>query len=170
MNVQIKTYNYEFAQIRTYFIATLFVIGNLLLPQLCHLIPRGGEMFIPIYFFTLIAAFRYGPVVGLITAVLSPIANNLLFGMPAAPMLNFVLTKSVILAISAFFATRYFKTLNPFVILAVVLCYQIVGGAVQFIFTQNFSMILSMFALAIPGMLIQIIGGYLVIKALNTFK
>lgn len=39
-------------------------------------------MFLPIYFFTLVAAFRCGWKVGLLTAVLSPVVNCLLFGMP----------------------------------------------------------------------------------------
>ena len=60
--------------------------GNIVLPQLCHLVPQG-LILLPIYFFTLIGAYKYGWQVGLLTAVLSPLANHLLFGMPPAPML-----------------------------------------------------------------------------------
>ena len=64
---------------KTYLFTIVFVVGNLLLPQLAHLIPQGGLIFLPIYFFTLIAAYKYGIHVGVLTAILSPLVNNLLF-------------------------------------------------------------------------------------------
>ena len=70
------------SELKAYLLAVAFVIGNIALPQLCHLIPQGGLILLPIYFFTLIAAYKYGFTVGLLTAVLSPLVNNLLFGMP----------------------------------------------------------------------------------------
>ena len=62
----------EYKNAATYRIAALFVIGNIALPQLCHLVPSGGPMLLPIYFFTLVAAYKYGWKVGLLTAVASP--------------------------------------------------------------------------------------------------
>lgn len=50
----------EYKNAATYWIAALFVIGNIALPQLCHLVPSGGPMLLPIYFFTLVAAYKYG--------------------------------------------------------------------------------------------------------------
>ena len=85
----VKLYNLDFDQVKTYLFATLFVAGNIILPQLCHLIPNGGHIFLPIYFFTLIASYKYGMKVGLMTAVLSPIVNSLLFGMPPAAVVRF---------------------------------------------------------------------------------
>ena len=97
----VKLYNLDFDQVKTYLFATLFVAGNIVLPQLCHLIPNGGHIFLPIYFFTLVAAYKYGMKVGLMTAVLSPIINSLLFGMPPAAVVPSILIKSVFLAVSA---------------------------------------------------------------------
>ena len=82
-----KLYSLSLNNTKTYLIATVFIACNLLLPQLAHLVPQGGFIFLPIYFFTLIAAYKYGIHVGLLTAVLSPIANNLLFGMPPSAVL-----------------------------------------------------------------------------------
>ncbi|MCE1156963.1 MAG: ECF transporter S component, partial [Bacteroidales bacterium] len=82
-----KLYSLHLSNTKTYLFATVFVTGNLLLPQLAHLVPQGGLILLPIYFFTLIAAYKYGIHVGLLTAVLSPLANNLLFGMPPSAML-----------------------------------------------------------------------------------
>ena len=37
--------------------AALFIVGNIVFPQLCHaLMPKGGLIFLPIYFFTLFGA------------------------------------------------------------------------------------------------------------------
>ena len=88
---------------RAYMAAALFVAGNIVLPQLCHLVPQGGLVWLPIYFFTLVAAYKYGLTAGLLTAVASPVANSLLFGMPAAVMLPIILVKSVLLALAASF-------------------------------------------------------------------
>ena len=106
MEKEIKIYNYGLNELKTYLFVLLFVAGNIILPQLCHLIPDGGKMFLPIYFFTLVASYKYGVKVGLMTAVLSPIINSLLFGMPAFALLPAILTKSVVLALAASFVAN----------------------------------------------------------------
>lgn len=80
----VRLYSLPYREAKTYGIALLFVAGNIILPQLFHLIPQGGITWLPIYFFTLIAAYKYGWKVGLLTAVLSPVANALFFGMPGS--------------------------------------------------------------------------------------
>lgn len=122
-----KLYSFNLSNAKTYLFATVFVIGNLLLPQLAHLIPQGGLIFLPIYFFTLIAAYKYGIHVGLLTAVLSPLANNLLFGMPPTAVLPAIIVKSVILAVAAAMAAKYFGKVSFWGILLAILAYQIVG-------------------------------------------
>lgn len=80
MESTVKLYSLGYKEAKTYLFAALFIIGNILFPQLCHLIPNGGHIFLPIYFFTLIGAYKYGWKVGLLTAVLSPIINSALLG------------------------------------------------------------------------------------------
>lgn len=82
-----KLYSLEYNNARTYGFSALFIAGNILLPQLCHTIHLGGPMLLPIYFFTLIGAYKYGWRVGLLTAVLSPLINSMLFGMPLPEVL-----------------------------------------------------------------------------------
>ena len=94
----VKLYSLEYNQLRTYWAVTLFVAGNMILPQLCHLVPQGGIRWLPIYFFTLVGAYKYGWKVGLLTALVSPLVNSALFGMPAVAVLPAVLLKSVLLA------------------------------------------------------------------------
>lgn len=73
-----------FASRRTYLLALAFIAGNVVLPQICHLVPQGGMILLPIYFFTLIGAFAFGWRVGILTAIASPLINCALFGMPAS--------------------------------------------------------------------------------------
>lgn len=78
METSAKLYSLNYSNVRTYLFALLFVAGNIALPQICHLVPYGGPTLLPIYFFTLIAAYKYGFRVGLLTAILSPVINHLL--------------------------------------------------------------------------------------------
>ena len=96
MEKEIKIYNYGFNELKTYLFVGLFVAGNIILPQLCHLIPNGGKIFLPIYFFTLFASYKYGLKVGLLTAAISPVINSLMFGMPALALLPAILNDDVI--------------------------------------------------------------------------
>lgn len=75
----VKLYSLNYGNVRTYLAASLFIVGNILFPQFFHLIPQGGITWLPIYFFTLIGAYKYGWKVGLLTAVLSPYYQLLTF-------------------------------------------------------------------------------------------
>ncbi len=169
MSTTVRLYSLPLNNVRTYLFATVFVIANLLLPQLAHLIPQGGLIFLPIYFFTLIAAYKFGIHVGLLTAVLSPLANNLLFGMPPAEVLPVIVVKSVILALAAAMAAKYFGKVSFWGILMAILAYQLIGTGVEWAITQNFYTALQDFRIGIPGMCIQWIGGYWVLKLLQKY-
>jgi hypothetical protein len=162
----IKLYALNFSQAKTYVVAVLFILGNIALPQLCHLVPQGGMILLPIYFFTLIGAYKYGWKVGLLTAVLSPVINHLLFGMPAAAVLAPILVKSTILALTAgYIATRYSKVTIA-LLAVVVLTYQIAGGLFEWAWTGSLAAALQDFRLGLAGMALQIFGGYAFIKYL----
>ncbi|HOK36630.1 MAG TPA: ECF transporter S component [Paludibacteraceae bacterium] len=166
MENTIKLYSFNLSNLKTYLFAAIFVAGNLLLPQLVHLIPNGGLIFLPIYFFTLIAAYKYGIHVGLLTAILSPLVNSLLFGMPPMNMLPIILIKSVILAIAAAMVAKHFGKISFLGILLVILAYQIIGTGIEWAMTQNFFIAIQDFRIGLPGMVIQLVGGYFVLKAI----
>lgn len=63
----------------------------------------------------------------LLTAVLSPTVNSLLFGMPMLASLPSILLKSVLLALFAGLAAAHFRKVTVWILLSVVLAYQIVG-------------------------------------------
>ena len=162
----IKLYALNFTQAKTYVVAALFILGNIALPQLCHLVPQGGMILLPIYFFTLIGAYKYGWRVGLLTAVLSPIINHLLFGMPAAAVLAPILAKSTILALTAGYVAQNFQKATITLLALVVFIYQIAGGLFEWAWTGSLVAALQDFRLGLAGMALQIFGGYAFIKYL----
>lgn len=164
----IKLYNYSFTSIKTYLFAGLFVAGNIILPQLAHTLPNGGPMFLPIYFFTLIAAYKYGMKTGLLTAILSPVINSLLFGMPVLAMLPIILIKSSLLATAAAFAAKHFQKISIVILLMVVLSYQIIGTLVEWAMVQNFWLAVQDFRIGLPGMAIQVLGAYAILKLMKS--
>lgn len=157
-------YSLNYRESKTYAAAALFVVGNILLPQLCHLMPQGGLVWLPIYFFTLVAAYKYGLTAGLLTAVASPVVNSLLFGMPAAAVLPIILTKSVLLALAAsFIASRVGRVAFWAVALAVV-AYQGIGMLAEWGMTGSLTAALQDVRLGWPGILVQVFGGFAVMK------
>lgn len=166
MQTTVKLYSLSYSEIKTYMVAALFVAGNIVLPQLCHLIPQGGMILLPIYFFTLIAAYKFGWKAGLLTAVLSPVVNSLCFGMPALALLPVILVKSSLLAVFAALAASRFQKVSLLLLAVVVVAYQLVGGVAEWAITGSLDAALQDFRLGYPGMLLQIAGGYAVLRYL----
>ncbi len=165
----VKLYSLKVEDTKSYAFAGLFVAGNIFLPQLCHLIPNGGQMLLPIYFFTLIAAYKYGFFTGLLTAILSPLINSLLFGMPALEMLPVLLIKSSLLAVAAAYLAQRTKEINILNILLVILFYQGVGMIAEFALTGSFMAAMQDIRLGLPGLLLQLVGGFFLLKAISKF-
>lgn len=166
MQTTVRLYSLEYNQAKTYVATALFVLGNILLPQLCHLVPEGGVRWLPIYFFTLIGAYKYGWRVGLLTALASPMVNSVLFGMPAVASLPAILLKSGLLAVAAGFVASYFKRASLVLLAGVVLAYQGVGTLGEWAMKGDFWIAAQDFRIGLPGMLVQIIGGWLFINHL----
>lgn len=58
METTVRLYAPDYTEKRTYWLAVLFAVGNIVLPQLFHLVPQGGVTWLPIYFFTLVGAYK----------------------------------------------------------------------------------------------------------------
>ena len=154
METTVKLYSLNYSNVKTYLATSLFIVGNILLPRLFHLIPLGGLTWLPIYFFTLIGAYKYGWKVGLLTAILSPVINSLLFGMPVPAVLPAILLKSVLLAIAAGWAAQRFGHISIPVLAGVVLFYQIIGTLGEWMYIRNFYKAIQDFRIGIPGCLL----------------
>ncbi len=160
----VKLYQYGYSETKTYLLAMVFVAGNIVLPQLFHILPQGGMIWLPIYFFTLIGAFKYGWRVGLLTAIASPLANHLLFGMPMAAALPAILTKSILLALGAGFIAQRAGKVTLLALAGVVAFYQLFGSLAEWAYTGSIVAAAQDVRLGLPGILTQILGGYLVLK------
>ena len=166
METSVKLYSYNYTESRTYLLVLLFVVGNVALPQLFHLIPMGGKTWLPIYFFTLIGAYKYGWKVGLLTALTSPLINSLLFGMPTMAVVPAIAVKSGLLAVGCGWAAKRYRKATVALLLGVVLFYQLAGTLFEWAWCGSLYAALQDFRIAIPGMLLQIFGGYLFINYL----
>jgi hypothetical protein len=164
METNVRIYSLNYREAKTYIFAALFVVGNIVLPQLCHLLPQGGWIFLPIYFFTLVGSYKYGMKVGLLTAILSPIINSLLFGMPVPAVVPSILFKSIILAIAAGYVASRYHRVTLLALIIVVLTYQIIGTLAEWVMVEDFFKAIQDFRIGVPGMLLQIFGGYALIK------
>lgn len=162
----VKLYSWEYNRTKTYGAAALFVVGNIVLPQLCHLVHLGGPTMLPIYFFTLIGAYKYGWRVGLLTALASPLVNSVLFGMPAAAGLPAILLKSVLLALAAGVAASHFKRVSVLLLAGVVLAYQVIGTLGEWAMKGDFFLAVQDFRIGLPGILLQVFGGWAIVKFL----
>ena len=166
METTVKLHSLSLDNAKTYLFALLFVAGNILLPQLCHLVPMGGPTWLPIYFFTLIAAYKFGFRVGLLTAILSPVINHLMFGMPALAVLPAILIKSSLLAGAAALVAHRVRNITLGGLLVAVLAYQVIGTFFEWALCGDFFVAVQDFRIGVPGMLLQWIGGYAVLKAM----
>ena len=153
----VKLYSLEYSEAKTYLAAALFLAGNIVLPQLFHTIRLGGPTWLPIYFFTLVGAYKYGWRAGLLA---SPVANALLFGMPAAAALPAIVLKSVLLAGAAGYAAARFRRASLALLAAVVLFYQAAGTLCEWALAGSFHTAVQDFRIGLPGMLLQIFGGW----------
>lgn len=162
----VALYQLSYSKMKTYLLAALFVVGNIALPQLCHLMPQGGLIFLPIYFFTLVAAYKYGFAVGLTTAVLSPLVNSALFGMPPAAALPIILIKSVTLAVAAAMIAKKTNKVTLLTVALAVIAYQLIGSLAEWAMTGSIEKASQDIVLGWPGCLIQIVGGYVILRYL----
>ena len=122
---------------------------------------------VPILFFTLIAGWRYGAKVGLLTGLLSPLANHFLTGLPPAALLRELLVQSALLGVvAALVAARSRRPTLALLALvvgvhqALVLFPQLLQGGAQACFET--------FQLRLPGLLLQILAGTALLRCLPT--
>jgi len=88
--------------------------------------------------------------------------NHFLFGMPPAAVLRIILIKSVLLAFMASAIANKYRKVSLFHLLLVVLGYQVIGSLIEWAITQS--------SIGVPGMLIQIEGGWIILKMLANYE
>lgn len=107
---------------------------------------------------------------GVLTALLSPVVNSLLFGMPPVAALPAIMLKSTLLAVFAGYAASRSRRVSLPALAAVVLAYQCVGTLGEWMLEGDFILACQDFRIGVPGMLLQIFGGMLIIRYFNVEK
>lgn len=166
METNVRLYTLNYYEVKTYLWATVFVACNIVLPQVFHLVPQGGIVFAPLSLVILTGAYKLGWKTGLLAAVASPLVNNLVFGLPAWGVLQVMMLKLVVLALVAGLTAQRFRTVSLPLLVGVVLASEVIGGLGELLLTGAITVTVQDFTVGWPGLLLQTVGGYLLIKYL----
>ena len=164
MEANVRLYAFNYDEAKTYLWATVFVACNLVLPQLFHLIPQGGIIFSPLSLVILVGAYKFGWKTGLLAALASPLVNHLITGMPAWEVLPVMTLKLAVLAIVAGLAAQRFKTVSLPILVGVILVSKAVGCLGELALTGGIAATIQDFTVGWPGLLLQVIGAWLILK------
>lgn len=164
-NVRLYTFNYDEA--KTYLWTMAFLVCNMVLPQLFHLIPQGGVIFAPLSFVILAGAYKFGWKTGLLAALLSPFINHVLTGMPTMAVLPVMTLKLAVIALVAGLTAQHFKTVNLPLLIAVVLVSEALGALGELLLTGGITATVADFTIGWPGLLLQVIGSWLILTKLK---
>lgn len=162
-NNSVTIYSLSPADVRAYALALALAVGNVLLPMLCHLVPDGGKIFLPVFFFTFVGAYKYGFTVGLAAGILSPLLNHWLTGMPGQLMLVQMTVQSVLLAAAASFTAHKSHSASFAVLAMPVVIAQSLGLLAEACIMPVTAPFFTTFCMAIPGMALQtFLGGWFI--------
>lgn len=164
METSVKLYSLSYTESRTYLWATVFIACNLVLPHVFHLIPQGGLIFAPLSFVILAGSYKFGWKVGLLAALLSPLENHLLTGMPLWNVLPVMTLKLALLALVAGLAAQHFKAVTLPVLAGVVLASSALGCLGELILTGGIASTITDYTIGWPGLLLQVFGTWLALK------
>ena len=167
METSVRLYALNYDEVKTYLWATIFVACNLVLPQVFHLIPQGGIIFSPLSLVILAGAYKFGWKTGLLAAVLSPLVNHLITGMPAMAVMPVMTLKLVVLALVAGLAAQHFKTVSLPLLIGVVLVSKAIGCLGELALTGGIAATIADFTIGWPGLILQIVGAWLILKYLR---
>ena len=166
MKTTARLYTLTLDEARTYLWALIFVGANLLLPQVFHLVPQGGIIFSPLSLVIMAGAYKLGWRVGLLAALASPLVNHLITGMPAMSVLPVMTLKLAVLALVAGFTAQHFRRATIPLLIGVVLLTELLGGLGELALMGGIDAAIQNFTVGWPGMLLQIVGTYLIVKYL----
>jgi hypothetical protein len=166
-SVPVQQYALSLRDLRLYGFVAVFSLGNLVAPMAVHTIPQGGLIFLPIFFFTLVAGYRFGFAAGVLTGLASPLLNHAITGMPPTEIMATVLVQSIVIAALAALLARRSARLNPRLLLLAAAAMQLVGFALGLAAGGTVAAGLDTLRLGIPGVALIGFGGYAVLWFLD---
>ena len=85
----------KFSDFRLYTYVGIFVALDVAIPWLCHIIhPLTGPMFLPMFFFVLLAGVLFGWRAGVLVGLLTPLVSYGISGMPLPQVLPRIITEA----------------------------------------------------------------------------
>jgi hypothetical protein len=168
-NCKTNVSSLSLTETKYYFLLSLFVIGNILLPAIFHQFHLGGNIFLPIFFFVLISGYKYGFKLSIPTAILSPSISFYLSGMPMLKILPLVIGKGILLAAIASIVGRKNNQTTLLNLLYIITSSQFLWFIISSIFYKNFNLAWNDFLISWPGLLLQLIGGFIILKMIVKF-
>ncbi len=162
--------NFSLAEYKTYLLSLLFAVSGVVTPYLFHHFNLAGQIFLPIYFFVLIGAYKFGWRVGMITAISAPLLSFGLSGMPVISILPLVIIKGCLLASIAGFTASQLGKLSVLSIFSAVFSYQLLGFAIVYLFTHDINLALMDLRMGYPGLILQVIGGFALLTNISKYE
>ena len=167
METSVRLYALNYDEVKTYMWTAVFVVCNLVLPQLFHLIPQGGIIFSPLSLVILAGAYKFGWKTGLLAALLSPLVNHSLTGMPAWEVLPVMTLKLAVLAVVAGLVAQRFKVVSLLLLIGVVLGSKAIGAMGELALTGGIDATTADFIIGWPGLLLQVLGAWVILKYIH---
>lgn len=100
----------KFSDIRLYACVGLFVALDVAVPWLCHIIhPLAGPVFLPMFFFVLLAGILFGWRAGVLVGLLTPLVSYGISGMPLPQTLPRIITEAAFYGLAAGLLRGHFK-------------------------------------------------------------
>ncbi|MFI3322783.1 MAG: hypothetical protein R3Y50_09705 [Rikenellaceae bacterium] len=159
----IQVNNLSYRSMKSYAVASLFVLANIALPQLFHLFNLSGVAYLPIILFTMVGVMVYGRSVGMITAIASPLISYAILGMPSLEMSVVVMAKGLAFAaVLGYYASKNSKISLLNVITAIV-AYQVVGFAISAI-VFSFDAALESMVISYKAVILQLLVATILMK------
>lgn len=164
MERTLQLYSLSLKESRTYVLMAGLLVLNMVIPYMVHLIPMGGKTWLPFYLLILIGSFKYGWKFGLLAAILSPLFDSLVLGLPSIRVLPVILMKCVLLSLIASYTAHKFRTVNLLLLVAVVVSYQALGFVGEMLYHGNLVAASSDIVNGWPGLVSQVAISWFVLK------
>lgn len=161
----------RFTDVRSYVIAAVFILLDVLVPRLFHSFNLAGATYLPMHIFVLLASLLFGWRAGLIVGLLTPISSYAVSQMPAAAILPQVTVELAAYGLVAGILRERFNLKPVWSLLgamvsgrialftAIAVIYLIKGIAISPLsaYATPWAAVWSAIKLGIPGMLLQIV-------------
>jgi len=154
-------YVLRFTNLRLYAFVTLFVALDVAIPWFCHWIhPLAGPVFLPMFFFVLLAGLLFGWRAGLLVGTLTPLISYGISGMPPLPLFPRIFAEAMFYGLAAGLLRERFKMNVFWSLVGAMIAGRFAGGLAVFIVywsaASSLGSIWEAAKLGWPGIVIQL--------------